>query len=72
MMKIINDTLKQNGKYSIHRLGVFSSFWVAVIYAFTPLAFPTFEVKEFVFIGFIGGGGWALFRAKKKNENITE
>lgn len=71
-MKIINDTLKQNGKYSIHRLGVFSSFWVAVIYAFTPLAIPTFEVKEFVFIGFIGGGGWALLRTKKKDENISE
>jgi len=70
--KIFNETLKENGKFSIHRLGTFSAFWVAVVYAFIPALLPKFEVKEFVFIGFISGGGWSLYRAKKKNENTVE
>ena len=48
----------------------FSAFWVATIYAFLPLVIPTFEVKEFVFLGFIGAGGWSIYRTQKPNENI--
>ena len=71
-MQLINDTLKVNGKWSQKRLMTFSSFWVAVVYVFTPAVIHNFEVKEFVFVGFICGGGWALFRTQKKNENIVE
>lgn len=67
---ILADTLKVNGKYSQKRIMTFSSFWVATIYAFIPTLIPTFEVKEFVFLGFIGAGGWSLFRTQKANENI--
>lgn len=49
----------------------FSAFWVATIYAILPLFVPTFEVKEFVFLGFIGAGGWSIYRTQKTNENIT-
>ena len=47
----------------------FSSFFIATIYAFVPIWIPDFEVKEFVFIGFLGAGGWSLFRTQKTNEN---
>ena len=47
----------------------FTSFWVATIYAFLPLLIADFDVKEFVFIGFISAGGWSLFRTQKTNEN---
>ena len=69
-MKILDDTLKVNGKYSQKRLMTFTSFWIAVAYAFTPIAIPNFVVNEFVFVGFIAGGGWSLLRTQKKNENI--
>jgi hypothetical protein len=69
-MKIISDTLKNNGKFSQKRLMTFSSFFVATIYAFLP-AFITFDVKEFVFIGFLSVGGFSLYRTQKPNENIT-
>lgn len=49
----------------------FSSFFIATIYAFVPVWIPDFEVKEFVFIGFLGAGGWSLFRTQKPNENIN-
>lgn len=47
----------------------FTSFWVATIYAFIPAFVIGFDVKEFVFLGFIGGGAYAIFRAQKPNEN---
>jgi hypothetical protein len=53
MKKIINDTLKPNGKWSIKRLGAFTSFWAAIIYAFLPLCGKQFEVHEFVFVGLL-------------------
>ena len=69
MMQLINDTLKVNGKWSQKRLMTFSSFWVAVVYAYIPMLFPNFVVNEFVFMGFLGAGGWSLLRTQKKNEN---
>lgn len=51
-MKVINDTLKENGKWSIKRISSFSAFWIATVYAFTPL-FTPFKVYEFVFWGFM-------------------
>jgi len=68
-MKLLKDTLTSNGKYSQKRIMTFTSFWVATIYAFMPLFVADFDVKEFVFIGFIGAGGWSLLRTQKVNEN---
>jgi len=68
-MKILTDTLKVNGKWSQKRLMTFSSFFVATIYAFLPAFIYTFDVKEFVFLGFLGVGGFTLYRIQKKNEN---
>ena len=70
-MKILKDTLMVKGKFSEKRVQTFSAFWIATIYAFIPLFVPTFDVKEFVFIGFIGAGSWSLYRTQKKNENIN-
>ncbi len=70
-MKIIKDTLKNGDTWSQKRLMTFSSFFIATIYAFVPVWIPDFEVKEFVFIGFLGAGGWSLFRTQKANENIN-
>jgi len=47
------DTLQNNGKWSQKRLMTFSSFFIATIYAFLPLYQIGFDVKEFVFIGFL-------------------
>ena len=52
MKKLINETLRPNGKWSIKRLGAFTSFWAAVIYAMLPF-FRTFKVHEFVFVGLL-------------------
>jgi len=68
-MKIIKDTLQNNGKWSQKRLLTFSTFFVAVIYVFCPLVKESFDVKEFVFLGFLGAGGFSLFRTQKQNEN---
>lgn len=70
-MKLINDTLTEKGKFSIKRVQTFSAFLIATVYAFVPIWLPDFEVKEFVFIGFLGAGGWSLFRTQKPNENIN-
>jgi hypothetical protein len=50
--KLINETLRPSGKWSIKRLSAFTSFWIAVLYAFAPLV-TTFKVHEFVFIGLL-------------------
>jgi hypothetical protein len=47
----------------------FSSFFIAVIYAFVPLVKSDFEVKEFVFLGILASGGFSLYRTQKTNEN---
>ena len=69
MIGLINDTLKANNKWSQKRLMTFSSFFVASIYAFIPIFLPNFEVKEFVFLGFLGVGGFSIYRTQKTNEN---
>jgi hypothetical protein len=69
-MKILKDTLTSNGKWSQKRLMTFSSFFIASVYAFMPLVDDKFDVKEFVFLGFLGAGGFSLFRTQKKNDNI--
>jgi len=68
-MKIISDTLQANGKWSQKRLMTFSSFFVAAFYAFLPMIDSKFDVKEFVFLGFLGAGGFSLFRTQKQNDN---
>ena len=52
MKKLINETLKPNGKWSIKRISAFTSFWIAVTYAFIPL-FYAIKVHEFVFVGLL-------------------
>lgn len=68
-MRILTDTLKNKGRWSQKRLMTFSSFFVAVVYAFMPLLKPEFDVKEFVFIGILASGGFSLYRTQKQNEN---
>ena len=70
-MKILLDTLTVNGKWSQKRLMTFSSFFIASTYAFLPLFDHRFDVKEFVFLGFLGAGGFSLFRTQKDNNNIS-
>lgn len=70
-MKFIYDTLTNKGIYSQKRFMTFASFFVASLYAFIPIFTSTFEVKEFVFLGFLAAGGWSLYRTQKPNENTT-
>jgi hypothetical protein len=69
-MKIFTDTLQSNGKWSQKRIMVFTSFFIASVYGFMPAFIANFDVKEFVFLGFMGAGGFTLYRIQKKNENI--
>jgi len=69
MRKFVEDTLKVNGKYSQKRIMIFFSFIAAFIYSIIPLVKETFEVKEFVFLGFLSFGGFTIFRNQKINEN---
>jgi hypothetical protein len=50
--KIIADTLQPNGKWSMKRIGAFTSFWISIAYAFAPI-FSVIEIKEFVFVGLL-------------------
>jgi hypothetical protein len=34
------------------RIGAFTSFWIAIVYAFAPI-FAVIEIKEFVFVGLL-------------------
>jgi hypothetical protein len=52
LKKLISDTLQPNGKWSMKRIGAFTSFWIAIIYAFAPI-FAVIEIKEFVFVGLL-------------------
>ena len=76
-MKIFKDTLTVNNKWSQKRLMTFSSFFIATLYAFLPMIDSKFDVKEFVFLGFLGAGGFSLFQTAKNktkliDENITQ
>lgn len=52
MKKIIVDTLQPNGKWSMKRIGAFTSFWISIVYAFAPI-FAVIEIHEFVFVGLL-------------------
>lgn len=71
MNKFFRDTTMVVGKYSQKRIMTYLSFVVAVIYSFIPIFKPEFEVKEFVFLGFLTIGGWTLYRTQKVNENLS-
>ena len=66
---ILDQTLKENGKWSIKRFGGVSGFYAAVLYAFMPLFKPEFIVLEFVFWGFITFAATALGLTLVKNLN---
>jgi hypothetical protein len=53
-VKLVDDTLKINGKWAHKRVMAFVSFHAGILYAFTPVFCHTFEVKEFVIIAFFG------------------
>jgi len=69
MSNIFDDTLKVKGQYSQKRVMTFASFFSALIYGFIPVLIRGFDVKEFVFLGFLGAGGFSMYRTQKKNEN---
>lgn len=51
-MKLIDDTLKTNGKWSIKRMSAFVSFHAAILYEFL-LPILSIQTKEYVFLGLI-------------------
>lgn len=53
-MKLIDDTLKINGKWAHKRLMAFVSFHSMIVYVFLPVIFPLIDVKEFVVCFFLG------------------
>lgn len=48
---------------------IYASFISACTYAFMPLFKDGFDVKEFVFLGFLGIGGFTIFRNQMRNQN---
>jgi hypothetical protein len=65
---LINDTLRPKGKFEQKRVNTFSAFWSALCYAFLPAFIPAFEVKEFVFLGFLAIGGYSILNIRKEKE----
>jgi len=53
MEKFISDLLKTNNKWSFKRVTALYVLNIAIGYAFLPIFIKTFDVKEFVFWGFI-------------------
>ena len=73
-MKLINDTLKINGRYAHKRVMAFVSFHSMIIYVFLPILFPLLDVKEFVVIAFLGFAGACLgidLQQQIKSNNFT-
>lgn len=66
-MKIIKDTLQTDGVWSQKKIQTFTSFYVAVFYAFMPILIPTFQVNEVMFLGFLTAGGYAIYQRQKEN-----
>lgn len=58
--KIITDTLKEDGKWSIKRLSGISGFYFGVLYIFMPFFVPSFPVHEFAFWGLMTFAGTAV------------
>ena len=71
---LIKETLRPNGKWSIKRLGAFTSFWAAISYSVIPL-FEPFEVHEFVFVGLLTYSataiGLTVWSKSMKNQDKT-
>ena len=68
ILDLINDTLRPKGKFEHKRIQSVSSFYGALMYAFLPAIIPTFEVKEFVFLGFLAVGGYSVYNIRKEKE----
>lgn len=78
-MKIIDDLLKTNGKFSYKKVTSLYILNVAIIYAFIPLIFPKFTVLEFVFaslLGYsaimVGVGSIEKFKLNKNDDNQSD
>jgi hypothetical protein len=72
MKKFIDDTLKSNGAWSQKRITTYFSLITATIYGFMPVWIDSFDVKEFVFLGFLGLGGFSIYRTQRPNQNKEE
>jgi hypothetical protein len=72
MANIWNDTMKPKGKYEQKRVMVFSGFFSGLAYAFVPILYPNFEVKDFVFISFMGLAGGVSFLSLKDKLASTQ
>jgi len=73
-MKIIKDTLKVNNRWAHKRVMSFVAFHIGAIYAFIPVVYPTFDVKEFVVMCFFGLSAGCLgidLQQQIKIDNLT-
>lgn len=73
-MKLINDTLKINGRWAHKRVMAFACFHSMIVYVFVPILYPTFDVKEFVVWGFLVFAGACLgidLNQQKLSNNYT-
>lgn len=56
-MKLLNDLFQTNGKWSFKRVTAFYVLQFSIAYAFLPIFIKNFDVKEFVFWGFLTYSG---------------
>lgn len=75
-MKLIDDLLKTKGKLSFKRVTSLYILNIAVVYAFTPLIYPKFNVLEFVFASLLGYSATMIgissvekFKLSRKNDD---
>ena len=73
-MKLVNDTLKINGRFAHKRVMAFVSFHAMIIYVFLPIFYPLLDVKEFVFCFILGISAGCLgidLQQQIKSSNYT-
>jgi len=73
-VKLVDDTLKINGRWAHKRVMAFVSFHAMIIYVFLPIVFSTLDVKEFVvcfFLGFSAGCLGIDLQQQIKSSNYT-
>ncbi len=66
MNKFISDLLKVKDKWSFKRVTALYVLNIAIGYAFIPIFIKSFDVKEFVFWGFITYSGTMIGMALKQ------
>lgn len=72
MKKIIKDLLVTRGKWSFKRVTGIFTLLISILYAFIPSLLIVFEVKEFVFLGFLSYSATMMGMTLWQKKNVDQ